>query len=103
MTKKTLHQLQKHQLLASKSGQHGGYALSCNPDQVSVLQVIEWLEGLPTLVACNKSDNDCTRSTQCQMKKGWQHLYQDILDVFSLYTLSDLLSQPETLPWKTGS
>jgi Rrf2 family protein len=95
MTKKTLHQLQLHNFIKSSAGQDGGYTLACNPNKTTLLNLIQSIEGQPTLVPCVNNKHDCQRWSSCLMKQCWHNIQQDVMAVFSSYTLADLLKTHE--------
>ncbi|PKL14986.1 MAG: AsnC family transcriptional regulator, partial [Spirochaetae bacterium HGW-Spirochaetae-6] len=58
-------------LVKSVRGANGGYFLSKKPDQQSVLEIIEKLEGPLHFVNCVEDHTLCERSKDCVTRKLW--------------------------------
>jgi len=67
-------QLVKMKLLESQKGKNGGYRLKKSPSQISILSIIETLEGPISLVCCSPTCN----TPHCALKNCWQILNKDL-------------------------
>lgn len=79
-------------LLTGASGKGGGYKLCRKPEEYSVGEIIELMEGTLSSVACLADEKyDCPRRKACQTLPLWEE-YDSLVHNF-LYgkTLSDLL------------
>src|SRR6202163_3665154 len=56
---KVLQRLVRTGLLASTQGTRGGYTLGRSPAEISVVDVIEAIDGPFTVTACSTEKNDC--------------------------------------------
>ena len=73
------------------SGKHGGYKLVRNPDEYSVGEIIELMEGTIAPVACLEADaKECPRADQCKTLSMWTDFYKLERDFFFGKKLSDL-------------
>jgi Rrf2 family transcriptional regulator, cysteine metabolism repressor len=81
--------LRKAELVSAHRGAHGGFELSRDPDAITVLQVVEALDGPlgPSVCAAGK---DCDRSGACAAASVWTSATEALRDVFSNRTLGDL-------------
>ncbi|MCB9802761.1 Rrf2 family transcriptional regulator [Candidatus Nomurabacteria bacterium] len=77
-------------LLLSKEGKTGGYALNKNPEQISVLEVVEALEGE---IKLNRHDcsSFCSAFHNCEAKTLWPSIMSEIKIMLAKKTLADLL------------
>ena len=73
----------------SQKGKSGGYTLSRKPDQISVGEIVETLEGKIEPTKCYSAQ--CENST-CASKKVWVKLSQEIKKTLDNIKLSDLIS-----------
>lgn len=82
--------LKKAALLLSKEGKTGGYALAKNPQDISILEILEALEGKINL---NRHDcsSFCSAFHTCDAKTAWPSIMVDIKELLAKKTLEDLL------------
>lgn len=80
-------------LVKSVRGPHGGYALARPPDAISVLDVIEAVEGPVALNVCLDGDDACGRASCCTMVSIWRQGQERMLDVYRQAKLSDLVAK----------
>lgn len=57
--------------ITSKQGPSGGYALNVDPCDVSILDVIEAVEGPVDRTKCVLRNTDCSSSTPCSVHGAW--------------------------------
>lgn len=90
MTGKVLKRLVKNNILTSTRGAYGGYTLTREPQAVSVLEVVEAMEGAPELVDCVKGGGDCAFAQRCRISPFWLSVNNDIRDMLAGKTLLDM-------------
>ena len=78
-------------LVKSHRGSKGGYVLNQKPVKITVIQIVEALEGPIELVECVASKNFCNRVNSCVMHDIWCELGQAMRGVLKTTTLEDLL------------
>ena len=79
-------------LLTAVSGKGGGYRLSRLPEDYTIGEIIELMEGSLAPVACLTDDAvPCSRAENCLTLPMWKEYYQLIHDFFYGKKLSDLL------------
>ena len=89
-------ELVKGGLVNGVSGKGGGYSLSRKPEEYSVGEIIELMEGTLAPVACLTDGPDsCSRSDSCLTLPMWKDYYQMVHDFFYGKSLSDLLGDRE--------
>ncbi len=77
-------------IITSKEGSMGGYQLAKNPRQISLLEVIQALEGQPVKVDCLQGKN-CPRQKTCCHHDIVASLAQIINDSLAQKTVADLM------------
>lgn len=85
--------LRRAGLVRSVRGPQGGYQLSTDPGEITVLDVLEVLEGPLVPVECLGSDR--TRELpccdgDCSLRRVWLDLHESMISVVDSVTLSDL-------------
>ncbi len=78
--------------LFSASGRGGGYKLSRPPQDCSVGEILEFMEGSLSTVACLAQDAEpCPRASFCKTLPMWSEYDKMTHDFFYGKTLADLL------------
>ena len=79
-------------LLEGTSGKGGGYRLCRKPEEYTVCEIIEVMEGSLAPVAClEENAKACPLAADCHTLPMWKEYYQLTHDFFSGKKLSDLL------------
>lgn len=71
---KILKMLTKRGLILSYRGANGGYRLAKSPDNVSVGQIIEAMEGPIGITECSVSPGACSHEAFCSLQSSWKHI-----------------------------
>jgi Rrf2 family protein len=74
----------------SEPGPSGGYHLIADLDEVSVLDVIEAIEGPSDAGRCVLEDRPCGSSGPCALHQPWQRARTQLLDELATSTLGTL-------------
>lgn len=77
-------------------GPKGGYVLIREPESITLLDVIQTLEGPVTLVECTTDSSFCERTGDCVAHSVWEEAGQAIRDALSKITLAEILRRRET-------
>jgi len=83
-------------LVEATRGLHGGYRLARRPSEVSVGEVVRWLEGPIALVECTTEGYQagaCEREAGCTSRGVWKQVSDAINDVLNTLTLADLIAE----------
>ncbi len=84
--------LVKGGLVAGVSGKGGGYSLRRKPEDYTVGEILDLMEGTLAPVAClADTDYDCPRADYCQTLPMWKEYYEMVHNFFYGKSLSDLL------------
>lgn len=82
--------LNKAGLLESSRGKNGGYKLSKEPEEYSLLEILQVAEGSLAPVSCVE-DGFCDNAANCKTNKMWCELDGLITSYLSNKTLSDII------------
>ncbi len=88
---KILQTLHKAKLINSSMGPKGGFVLAMAPAQITLLQIIEAIQGRVTLNSCLVDDDVCPRQVNCAVNKKLVNLQQQIEQYLDEITLEGLL------------
>ena len=77
-------------VLKSMRGSKGGIMLARKPENISLKEILEVLEGPLTPVDCLKPGNDCSRSDSCAARDVWQQMQYAMEEVLSSQSLKDI-------------
>ena len=84
--------LVKGDMLLAASGKGGGYKLSRKPEDYSVGEILELMEGTMSPVIClTDKKYKCPRKKSCQTLPLWKEYYELTHDFFYNKKLSDLI------------
>lgn len=79
-------------LITGASGKGGGYMLCRKPEDYSLGEIIELMEGSFAPVACLYDENyNCSRSNACQTLPLWKEYHKLVHDFFYDKKLTDLM------------
>ena len=79
-------------LLTGASGRGGGYKLNRKPEEYSLGEILELMEGTLAPIACLAGpENDCRRKGVCKTLPLWTEYDRMVHDFFYSKKLSDLL------------
>jgi Rrf2 family transcriptional regulator, cysteine metabolism repressor len=78
-------------LVRSLRGPTGGYELTCDPGEITALDVVRALEGYGWPVACVSKDKWCAQSQTCAARDLWGALAASMEKVLSDVTLKELV------------
>ena len=88
---KLLKKLHKKELVISKQGPLGGYALHDSAKFTSVAMIIQALEGDLSLTQCTSKEIKCAIESSCQIGDAWHMINRTIISALEKLTLLDLV------------
>ena len=103
MSGKVLKRLTQRGILESTRGAYGGYQLARDAASITALDVVEAMEGMPELVECAASENNCALAEHCQLSPFWLTLNNDIRALLADKTLADMQRYERLHPAQTQS
>lgn len=90
---KILQRLAREGLVVSQQGTKGGYQLARAADAITVVQVIEIVEGPLSLTQCLTDLGACDQFDTCNIKSPLQRLNDHVLLTLSRVTIASMCSE----------
>jgi FeS assembly SUF system regulator len=87
---KLLKQLTAGGVLRSIQGRNGGYALSRPPSKISIIEIIEVIEGSVALTECNRVTGNCAIQKSCRVHKHWLVINKAVRQSLAAISLADM-------------
>jgi Rrf2 family protein len=94
-------------LVVAQRGSHGGYSLARPPEDITVRDVVEAIEGRIAIAPCAgaaasdpecmESPSACERATTCAVTHVWRKLQGDIEESLASFTLAALARKAREL------
>jgi Rrf2 family protein len=94
---KIFQDLAKAGILRSQRGAGGGFALARPADQITVLEIIEAIDGKIALQRCLSEVPDCERRDSCALCSLFEQAQDRLKEVFSRTTLFELAAKQEAV------
>ena len=89
---KILRSLVRARLLRSSRGVHGGFALARPASKITLLDVVEAIEGPLSLTNCTPDPGGCARSNDCPATSIWLEVQHKMADVLKNTSIEDLIT-----------
>lgn len=90
---KVLQQLVRARLIRSQRGSGGGYALAISPASVSLLDVVQAIEGPVRLNQCIEEGPSCERKSWCPAHQVWAEAQAAVVNVLGAASMASLAAQ----------
>ena len=90
---KIFQQFSKIGLVKSYRGTGGGFILGRTPDKITLLEVVEAVEGPIVPNRCVVNKGDCPRDAICNVHPVWVDVQQQVRDILNNITLQKLAGQ----------
>ena len=90
---KVLQALARHGLILSYRGPVGGFELARPPESISVLDVVEAIDGPIALNRCVQRATDCGRAAWCAGHSVWQRAQEAMVTVLRDATIDRLAAE----------
>jgi len=87
---KIFQQFGKLGLVKSFRGSGGGFLLGRSPEEITLCEIVEAVEGPIKPNRCVLSDGACSRDRVCTVHPVWKRVEKSIVDILSGVTLKDL-------------
>ena len=84
--------LRRAHLIRSVRGVNGGFHLAKRPEEITLLEILETMEGPISVVDCVRSPEKCKRQHLCPARDIWTELNNGIRQLTKKITLEDILN-----------
>lgn len=96
--------LRRAELVTAVRGAKGGFTLSRDPGEITVLDVVEALEGPLASSLCDQSrDEGCGKSASCAAAPVWARATRALREVFASTTLASLGGTQDSFDRRDGA
>ncbi len=95
--RQVLQDLQRVGMVSSRSGPNGGYLLSKDPEHISILEIVEVLEGSPYIKECALRGGPCRWEQVCALHWIWGSAQQALIERLEKATLLDLVQEDKAI------
>jgi Rrf2 family protein len=92
------HMLMQASLIKASPGPHGGVRLNRPAEAITVLQIVEILEGPVTLHPCPDCNAQCPRIDACSAQFAWEGLQDVVIQHLANVRLDALATTAQRLP-----
>jgi Rrf2 family protein len=92
---KIFQDLARNKLLMSHRGAKGGFSLISNPQDISLLQIIEAVEGPIAIAPCLDVREGCERTRLCEIYDALDSAQAQMISVLKNTTLADLAARQD--------
>ena len=95
---KIAQELRKAGIIEIRQGPRGGFILTKNPADLTLLTVIEAIIGKIYLNDCIARPEQCTASSKCPVHKVWHKARRQLRRTLDSVTFEQLAKEPECIP-----
>lgn len=90
---KIAQQLAKAEIIEIRQGAHGGYLLNRDPDNLTMLEVVEAIIGEISLNDCVADSETCSSSSNCAVNRVWTRARDQLRETLADVTFTRLLEE----------
>lgn len=87
---KILKSLTRRGLLTSQRGARGGYVLARAPGRISLVEIIDALEGPLALTECSCEEQGCAIEPDCAVRDHWRDINRRVRESLNGITLAQM-------------
>lgn len=91
--RKLLQRCARAGLVKPHRGPRGGFSLAKPPREITVLEVVEALQGPVAVNRCLLGKDACPRSPTCPLRRRWLEIGREVADFMREVTLEDLAAE----------
>jgi Rrf2 family protein len=97
---KILQQLAKQKILSSSKGPHGGFSLSKDPRTITLLDIVNSIDGYDTFTNCVMHKGTCEGIKRekkfCPLHDDYENTRMELITLFSNKTIYDLVMKADS-------
>lgn len=83
--------LSNRKIVITEKGKKGGVRLARPPEEITIYEVIEAIDGVPTMNICIDRDDACFYTDFCKMHQLWKELQSHIEEKLKNTTVADVI------------
>lgn len=92
-----LFKLKKKDIIKGKRGPNGGYKITRDPEDITVLELYEILDEEVKVVDCNEGNNQRCIKENCRTSCLWTQLDNALKEILGKTTLADLMKNKDMI------
>ena len=102
---KLLKPLAQAGLVEAFRGANGGYRLARAPEDISLIEIVEAMEGPLGMTECSVHAGSCGIEQSCGVRANWRRINDVVADALRGVSLAQMLAPPAAppIPRKSGS
>ena len=85
--------LRRARLVRSVRGMKGGFFLAKPPKEITLLDILETMEGTLSVVDCVMQPEKCSQNMNCTARNIWKKLNEGIRELMRSITFEEILSE----------
>lgn len=93
--RKIFQKLSQRKIVNSSPGPAGGFYLLKKPQQITLKEILEVVQGPISLSDCLSNSNICKHSRTCKMKFGLSNIQYKLISLLDKYTLKDFIADAQ--------
>ncbi|MEI7640568.1 MAG: Rrf2 family transcriptional regulator [bacterium] len=82
--------LKKAGIVSSVKGEKGGFKLFKNPNEITILEILNAVESKKTPSKCVTSATSCNKTSNCGIRRIWVEMFESNNKLLKQYTLEDI-------------
>lgn len=86
-------QLKKAGFLTARRGVNGGYKLARDPSEITLLEILDAMEGKLSIVRCVGAPGPCASNSDCSVRPIWMRLNDQVRSIFEGVTLQMIVDE----------
>lgn len=90
---KILQTLAKHKLLSSTKGPHGGFGLGKNAEEISLIEIVDIIDGQDLFNKCMIRLEDCNEKEPCSAHRKYIEIRKNLQVLFQSEKISDFVEE----------
>ena len=90
--------LKKAEIVESTRGAHGGYRLAREAHAISLVEIVEAMEGPLGMTECSLHASNCGIESSCGVRANWRRINDVVAHALRAVTLADMLGPAPVEP-----
>jgi len=89
-------------ILAATRGARGGFSLARPPERITLLEIVETLQGPLVFNDCLLGPGTCTRDMNCPVHPVWKQIRRNTENILAGWSVRDLVTsaRARSVPWE---
>lgn len=89
--------LREKGIVRSIRGNVGGFRLARNPEDITLLDIVETMQGPVAILDCLAPGSDCPRLRSCLARRVWKDVNQSLVNALTKITVATILKRDSNI------